>query len=204
MKASLGFIEVVGLLSAVTIADTMLKVANVSLNRIEKAKGGGWMIVSVSGDVAAVKASIQAGEQMAKQMSTFISSKIIPRPVDEVWRIFGPNQVEIDTVADSEKEPYSSKCENVTEGKKNISMDAKLANEKQEINSDLMENEELDVNEIKHRTLDRVTRVSNRQTENTDKKEITCNLCNDHLCPRRKGEPRKLCIHHNEMEKNEK
>ncbi|MGB9812217.1 MAG: BMC domain-containing protein [Thermovenabulum sp.] len=37
-----------------------------------------------------------------------------------------------------------------------------------------------------------------------ENKEPTCNLCKDPRCPRKKGEPRSLCIHFKEREENVK
>ncbi|WP_286675671.1 BMC domain-containing protein, partial [Clostridium sp. CMCC3678] len=50
-------IEIKGLASAITVADTMAKVANIQLVDTEKAKGFGWITVKVEGDVAAVNAA---------------------------------------------------------------------------------------------------------------------------------------------------
>ncbi len=35
-----------------------------------------------------------------------------------------------------------------------------------------------------------------------DKQVVTCNLCGDPKCPRKKGEPHKKCIHYDELKKN--
>lgn len=88
MKQAIGLIEVQGLTSGITVADTMLKVAAVELIGIEKAKGFGWMTVEVTGDVAAVQAAVDAGKGKALDMGNFISSLVIPRPATHLNDVF--------------------------------------------------------------------------------------------------------------------
>lgn len=45
MKQAIGLVEVKGLASAIEVSDTMVKVANVELLGVEKARGFGWMTV---------------------------------------------------------------------------------------------------------------------------------------------------------------
>ncbi|RIU70143.1 BMC domain-containing protein, partial [Klebsiella pneumoniae] len=51
MHQAIGIIEIKGLASAIAVADTMAKVANIQLVDTEKAKGFGWITVKVEGDV---------------------------------------------------------------------------------------------------------------------------------------------------------
>ncbi|ABX41802.1 BMC domain-containing protein [Lachnoclostridium phytofermentans] len=87
---ALGFIETKGFLAAIEAADAMLKAANVSL--IEKTKvGGGLVAVTVTGDVAAVKAAVDAGVAAVERIdsATLVTCHVIPRPHDELSDIFG-------------------------------------------------------------------------------------------------------------------
>lgn len=59
---SIGYLEVEGLSGAIVAADRMLKTAQVQLKFLENTKGNGWITVSVTGDVAAVEAAIDAGK----------------------------------------------------------------------------------------------------------------------------------------------
>lgn len=77
MHQAIGMIEIKGLASAITVADTMAKVANIQLVDTEKAKGFGWITVKVEGDVAAVNAALEAGEQTAIASDSFIAKKVI-------------------------------------------------------------------------------------------------------------------------------
>lgn len=88
MKDALGLIEIKGLATAVLVADTMVKTANVTILEVEKTRGLGWMTVKIIGDVAAVTAAIQSGKQVGEQFQHFISSKVIPRPSDGVSETF--------------------------------------------------------------------------------------------------------------------
>lgn len=89
MKA-LGLIETKGLLAAIESADTMLKAADVSI--FEKTYvGGGLVSVAVTGDVAAVKAAVEAGVAAVKKLdaSLLVSEHVIPRPHEELYSIIG-------------------------------------------------------------------------------------------------------------------
>lgn len=89
---ALGLIETKGLLAAVEAADTMVKSADVSI--IERTYvGGGLVTISVTGDVGAVKASIEAGAAAVKKLGEelLVSEHVIPRPHEELESIIGPN-----------------------------------------------------------------------------------------------------------------
>ncbi len=89
MKA-LGLIETKGLLAAIESADTMLKAADVSI--FEKTYvGGGLVSVAVTGDVAAVKAAVEAGVAAVKKLdaSLLVSEHVIPRPHEDLDSIIG-------------------------------------------------------------------------------------------------------------------
>ncbi len=88
MKNALGLIEIRGLATAVLVADTMVKTADVAIIQIEKARGHGWITVKITGDVAAVNAAVSAGKQVGETFQHYISSKVIPRPADSVERVF--------------------------------------------------------------------------------------------------------------------
>ena len=93
MRDALGLVEAVGMVGAITAADSMVKSANVRLLELEQARGGGWTTVKVVGDVGAVQAAVEAGETILKTMNVFVSSKVIPRPTDGVVEAFGKTYV---------------------------------------------------------------------------------------------------------------
>lgn len=79
MNQALGMVEVIGFGCAVNVSDVMVKTADVRIAGIERAKGSGWLTIKVLGDVGAVNAAVESGEQIAKKDQKFIASKIIPR-----------------------------------------------------------------------------------------------------------------------------
>ena len=85
MKA-LGLIETRGLVGAIVAADIALKTAQVELINREHTKGG-LVCIEFEGDVAAVKASVEAAVMAIKDMGVLIASHVIPRPDDSVEKI---------------------------------------------------------------------------------------------------------------------
>ncbi len=56
--------------------------------------------------------------------------------------------------------------------------------------------------ENEHKSNEEIKKVSNKKDIKTvEGKNITCNLCMDLMCSRKKGEPRTSCIHFNEIKK---
>ena len=82
MKA-LGILETKGLVCAIEALDAMLKTANVSYLG-QKRVGSGLVAMMVEGDVAAVKAAVEAGAEAAGRVGELRSVHVIPRPVDDV------------------------------------------------------------------------------------------------------------------------
>ena len=80
---ALGMIETKGLVSLIEAADAMLKAANVQLVGWEKV-GSGLVTVFVVGDVAAVKAAVDAGASAASKIGEVVSVQVIPRPHEEL------------------------------------------------------------------------------------------------------------------------
>ena len=85
MKA-LGLIETRGMVGAIVAADIALKTAQVELINREHTKGG-LVCIEFEGDVAAVKASVEAAVMAIKDMGVLIASHVIPRPDNSVEKI---------------------------------------------------------------------------------------------------------------------
>lgn len=102
MNDALGMVETRGLATAITVADVMVKTANVKLIGAERARGHGWTTIKVMGDVAAVNAAVSAGKKKAEEYGHFVSSKVIPRPVDAVKELFCTRQKQEE---DAEEKP---------------------------------------------------------------------------------------------------
>jgi len=80
---ALGMIETKGFVCMLEAIDSMLKAANVQLVSWDKI-GSGLVTAFISGDVAAVKAALDAGSAAASRLGTVISAEVIPRPHEEL------------------------------------------------------------------------------------------------------------------------
>ena len=87
---SLGLIETKGMLAAIEAADAMLKAADVGI-LVQIKVGGGRMNVSVTGDVAAVKAAVDAGMAAVDRLGSglLLSGHVIARPHEELETVIG-------------------------------------------------------------------------------------------------------------------
>lgn len=119
---ALGFIETRGLIAAIESADAMLKAAEVRLVERTFVKGG-IVTITVTGDVAACRASVDAAASAVARMGgTILSTHVIPRPhesldgsmigsVDPVWE-----QEEIENTEDKlEEEAFEEEPETADE-----------------------------------------------------------------------------------------
>ena len=81
---AVGLIETQGLVGIIEAADVMCKAANVEIVGKESV-GGGYVTVMVKGDVAAVKAAVEAGAEAVTRMGgKLVVAHIIARPHDGV------------------------------------------------------------------------------------------------------------------------
>lgn len=82
---ALGMIETYGLVPSIEAADAMLKAAEVRLLERTFVKGG-LVTITVTGDVAAVKASVDAGAAAAARLgeNALRTQHVIPRPHVEI------------------------------------------------------------------------------------------------------------------------
>jgi microcompartment protein CcmL/EutN len=80
-------IETRGLVPCIEAADAMVKAAKVVLVGYEKI-GTGLVTVLIRGDVAACKAATDAGAAAAERVGELVSVHVIPRPHEEVLKIF--------------------------------------------------------------------------------------------------------------------
>ncbi len=79
MTEALGMIECRSFAAMVEASDAMVKAARVELVAYEKT-GGGFVTAIVRGDVAAVKAAVEAGTRGAEKVGEVVSVHVIPRP----------------------------------------------------------------------------------------------------------------------------
>lgn len=84
MQQAIGMLETKGLVALVQGTDAMLKAANVEFRGWKKI-GSALCTAFVVGDVAAVRAAVDAGASAAKAMGgEVVSVHVIPRPHDDV------------------------------------------------------------------------------------------------------------------------
>lgn len=79
MGEALGMIETRGFVGMVEASDAMVKAAKVTLVAYEKV-GGGYVTSIVRGDVAAVRAAVDAGTAAASRVGELVSTHVIPKP----------------------------------------------------------------------------------------------------------------------------
>jgi len=148
VKLSLGLLEVSGFALAVNTADAMAKSASVKLVGIDTCKGGGWMTIKITGDVAAVDAALSTGAAFAEKNGGLIAKLVLARPDAQLMQQVIPPEAK-EEQAPLISEPIATQPI-VQEGEPTLDFpDGK----------------------------------------------VTCNLCQDPLCPRQKGEPRNKCLH---------
>ncbi|MDI6767671.1 MAG: BMC domain-containing protein [Bacteroidota bacterium] len=102
LEYALGLIETKGLVGAIEASDAMCKTAEVQLIGKERT-GGGYITVKIIGDVAAVKAAVDAGAAAAQRIGELISVHVIPRPDDDTEIVIHPPQ------SQTLKPPYEKK-----------------------------------------------------------------------------------------------
>ncbi len=95
-----GFVEVTSYVAAIETADVMVKAADVKIVMAHKVDGP-LVCVVCEGDVAACKASVDAGRDLNALRGTLITANVIPRPQNGAG--------ELHTVIDSMKARKAAK-----------------------------------------------------------------------------------------------
>lgn len=79
MSQAIGMIETKGLCALLEATDAALKAAHVSFTGWEKV-GSGYVTAFFRGDVASVKAAVDAGVAAASAVGQVVAVQVIPRP----------------------------------------------------------------------------------------------------------------------------
>jgi ethanolamine utilization protein EutM len=82
-QEALGLIETKGFCALLEGADAALKSASVTMTGYE-AIGSGMVTAFFRGDVAAVKAAVDAGAEAAAKVGEVVAVQVIPRPHEEL------------------------------------------------------------------------------------------------------------------------
>lgn len=88
MSDSLGIIETKGLAGSIEASDAMVKAAGVTLAK-QIPIGGGFITITIKGDVGSVKAAVEAGADAAAKVGELVASHVIPRPHADLVKQFG-------------------------------------------------------------------------------------------------------------------
>jgi microcompartment protein CcmL/EutN len=94
-EEALGLIETLGMVPAINGADAMLKAADVRLVSYENV-GSTLVTVMVKGDVAAVRASVEAGAAAASGIGKLTARNVMARPIRGVGDIVSVHAVDDD------------------------------------------------------------------------------------------------------------
>lgn len=85
-KKALGIVETFTAASAILAADAAVKAANVALIEVRVARGmGGKCFTTMTGEVADVKAAVEAGARIAAEEGVLIGTEVIANPHPELW-----------------------------------------------------------------------------------------------------------------------
>lgn len=88
MKKALGMIETIGFIPMLEAADTACKAAAVDFIHWEPA-GAGMVTAFFDGEVAAVKAAVDAGAEAAAKLGKVIAAQVIPNPYEDLGAFTG-------------------------------------------------------------------------------------------------------------------
>jgi microcompartment protein CcmL/EutN len=85
--AALGIIETYSIASAVICADAAVKAAEIDLIEIRLGRGlGGKSFITLTGDVAAVKAAVAAAADMGEEHGMVANTVVIPSPHPDLFK----------------------------------------------------------------------------------------------------------------------
>ena len=228
ISSAIGIIEVLGLTAGISVADAALKAANVRLLGYEVLPGFGWVNIKICGDVGAVNAAVAAGTAAASLFSAEYCKLVIPRPHEDTMKLVNSilhpmkPDPEVSSAFTNEKkeEKESGEDTNATEMvmEKSVPEEAEVTEAETEevegaeveeaVGAEAEEAVETEVEEAKAEKAEETEEAAEAEEAEANEaekavvmpvpREATCNLCNDVNCLRKRGQPRKLCIHYSD------
>ncbi len=85
-KRALGIVETFTAASAILAADAAVKAGDIELVEVRVARGlAGKCFVTMTGDVADVRAGVEAGAKIAAEEGVLINTEVIANPHPELW-----------------------------------------------------------------------------------------------------------------------
>ncbi|GEO73338.1 propanediol utilization protein [Levilactobacillus namurensis DSM 19117] len=178
---TIGYIEVSGLTNAIVVADKMLKTAEVELSALDNTKGGGWIMVVIKGDVAAVSVAIEIGKQTVGD--AYVGSTVLANPAPG---IDGLSQGGLFTTPGPRPDPDPQTPTPTKTSEYSVGKVPQVEVIQPEASGTAPTNGV----PVKVQPVGDVTETT---------KKATCNLCGDPKCSRKLGEPRKKCLHYREL-----
>jgi len=213
---ALGLIEIVGMAAAMAATDAALKAANIELIGYELTKGGGLVVVKLSGDVGAVTVGVQAGVAAGGKVNKVWASRVIPRPHQELEWLLVTKETVVPTlvpdliieaaelltvieeaIEEAVEEAIEEAIEEVIEEAVEKAIEEAIEEAVEEAIAtaveEAIEAEKLSGNELK--TEIPVPAMDDELPKPVKKLTDYCNICRDPVCPRVKGDPKATCIH---------
>jgi microcompartment protein CcmL/EutN len=189
VKNALGLIEIVGLAAAIEAADAAIKAANVELIGYELTKGGGLVVVKLTGDVGAVMAGVEAGKIAGGKVNKVWATHVIPRPHQQLSGILTtPETVGITTKKDSE--PVIPRQ---TQGISLVKHSTAIGQGQEQ--AEAVKPQTTSPAERNNQAVKPAENIPGSQQQSKQPTDI-CNLCGDPACSRIKGDPKVTCIHY--------
>ena len=87
MSEAIGMIETRGYTASIEATDAMAKAANITISKTIPI-GGGLITVLCRGDVASVKAAVDAGSKAASKIGELVAAHVLARPHDDLVKGF--------------------------------------------------------------------------------------------------------------------
>ncbi len=189
---ALGVIETVGMAAAIEAADSCVKSANVELIGYELSKGSGLVTIKIKGNVGAVKAAIEAAKINAGRINKIYAALVIPRPAKSLDRIIESESTMGIQVKKSDEE-WQKEVEIIE--KEEIQVQDELENQEKKVSEEkLVEPKEENIIEEDKKSIEKIKEENIHIDE--QKSDEVCNICHDPKCPRKKGQPKNLCINY--------
>ena len=160
-----------------------MKAANVQLLGYELTKGGGMVVIKLSGDVGAVKAAVDAAAAAAARVNKVYATHVIPRPQQQLGGIL----LTKDTVGQQPAEPKP----------------AIVAAEQAPVAVPVLAEAIARAEDEVSTGSDPVAAGESVATVAASQPGEGCNLCGDPACSRKKGDPRVICIHYDKNKEDE-
>ena len=206
-QQALGLIETFGLVAAIEAADAAVKAANVLLLGYEKTRGGGMVLVKIRGDVGAVQAAVDAAVVAAERVSKVVSHHVIPRPHEGMDPMIanidrpapqpppGPPPPRGPVPSAPAAPPAPASVEVLPVVKESVAPAVTISREPVAAESGVLPVTPAEPAPGRTPTLEPLP-VALTRLEDEAVDDDCCNLCGDPACPRRKGQPRRMCMHY--------